>query len=278
MLQTKSVAYLLRQSVPRRGGLLWRGVLAPRLVSHRPRSSSRNLKSVSAVAGFHTQQGKDENDDGTDMQKTWVDNVSPSIQPFLKLARMDRPIGTYLCLLPALWGLSLSAPGFVPDLTHVGTFVAGAFLVRGAGCTINDILDVDIDRQVERTRKRPLASGQLSIPQAVGFLGLQLSAGLALLLTLNEPTILLGCICVPLIGVYPLMKRVTDYPQAWLGVCFNWGVLMGATTSAGWDANQAGGDMRCMCAMLNLAPPPPTHPHTPTHPHIPPHTPIQRAA
>lgn len=191
--------------------------------------------------------------DCTDMShKSWVDKFPDSVQQYLLLARMDRPIGTWLCVLPALWSLSLNLPAFSPsdsnnwlnslDSTQLGifaTFLLGGFVVRGAGCTINDILDRDFDAKVERTRRRPLASGQLSVSQGVGFLITQLSIGFGLLMTLNQPTIALGCVCVPLVMVYPLMKRITDYPQAWLGMCFNWGVFMGATAVCGWEINTA---------------------------------------
>ena len=127
-----------------------------------------------------------------------------------------------------MWSTTIAAPaGALPDATLLAMFGVGAFAMRGAGCTINDLWDRDIDRQVERTRHRPLASGALGVPQALGFLGLQLSAGLAVLLALPPYAVALGFCSVPLFSLYPLAKRVTHYPQAVLGFTFNWGALMG---------------------------------------------------
>ena len=148
--------------------------------------------------------------------------------PYAALGRWDRPIGTWLLLWPCFWSTSLAAPaGALPDASLLALFGVGAFAMRGAGCTINDLWDRDIDKQVERTRNRPLASGALGVPQALGFLGLQLSAGLAVLLALPPYAVGLGFCSVPLFSLYPLAKRVTDYPQAVLGLTFNWGALMG---------------------------------------------------
>ena len=120
-----------------------------------------------------------------------------------------------------------------PDVSLLALFGVGAFAMRGAGCTINDMWDRDIDRQVERTRSRPLASGALTMPQAFGFLGVQLSAGLGVLLSLPPQAVLLGFGSVPLFTLYPLAKRVTNWPQAVLGLTFNWGALMGWTAVHG---------------------------------------------
>ena len=147
--------------------------------------------------------------------------------------RLDRPIGTYLVLLPGLWGLALAAPpGGLPDASLVALFCGGAFVMRGAGCTVNDMWDRRFDGQVARTASRPLASRQLSMLSAWTFLGAQLSVGLAILTQLNWPTIQLGVACVPLVMLYPAMKRFTHLPQVALGAAMNWGVLMGAAATA----------------------------------------------
>ena len=139
-----------------------------------------------------------------------------------------------------MWSTALAAPaGSLPDASLLALFGVGAFAMRGAGCTINDMWDRDIDRQVERTRSRPLASGALSMPQAFGFLGVQLSAGLGVLLALPPQAVLLGLGSVPLFSLYPLAKRFTNWPQAVLGLTFNWGALMGWAAvhgSVAWEA------------------------------------------
>ncbi|KAI8850419.1 UbiA prenyltransferase family-domain-containing protein [Chytridium lagenaria] len=159
------------------------------------------------------------------------------IIPYLRLARIDRPAGTYLLLLPCTWSIgmatfaSAATPlGAVPLLEmgrQLALFSIGAFIMRGAGCTINDMWDKDLDKKVDRTRDRPLASGQLTYPQAFTFLGLQLAGGLAILTQLNWYSILLGSTSLILVGAYPLMKRITNWPQAVLGLTFNWGALLG---------------------------------------------------
>ena len=159
---------------------------------------------------------------------TWVDGVRPAwVIPYLKLARVDAPAGTWLLLWPCAWSLALAAPpGALPDARLCGLFAAGAVLLRGAGCTVNDMWDADIDRRVARTRHRPLASGALSHAQALRFLALQLSAGLAILLQLNSFSHVVGASSLGLVFSYPLMKRVTHWPQAFLGLTFNWGALL----------------------------------------------------
>ena len=177
-----------------------------------------------------------------DQNDTWVDRHAPLVlQPYLKLARVDRPIGTYLVLAPGLWGLALAADtGHFPDAGLGAVFLAGAFLMRSAGCTINDMWDRRFDGLVARTAQRPIASGRLSLLNAWRFLGLQLTAGLALLLQLNMQTIALGVACVPIVAAYPALKRFTHLPQVVLGVAMNWGVLMGVSAVHGeavqWSA------------------------------------------
>lgn len=148
--------------------------------------------------------------------------------PYSSLARWDRPIGTWLLLWPCLWSIGLAAPaGSLPDVGLCALFGVGAFVMRGAGCTANDLWDRDIDKRVERTRSRPLASGALSVRQALGFLGGQLCVALGVLVTLPPHAVLLGFASTPLWTLYPLAKRVTNWPQAVLGLTFNWGALMG---------------------------------------------------
>ena len=157
----------------------------------------------------------------------------PAWHPYLKLARVDRPVGVWLLLFPGLWGLVLAAgsplsPSF--EMRHWGLaaiFILGSFLMRAAGCVINDLWDRHLDAKVERTRPRPLASGELNVPQALAFLFFLLSVSFALLLLLNTFTVILGLIVIIPIIVYPLMKRITWWPQAFLGLTFNWGALMG---------------------------------------------------
>ncbi|MBV9290451.1 MAG: 4-hydroxybenzoate octaprenyltransferase [Hyphomicrobiales bacterium] len=149
--------------------------------------------------------------------------------PFVQLARLDRPIGWQLLLAPcwqatALAGLAL---GRGPDLAHLALFLIGAVAMRGAGSTYNDILDRKLDAGVERTRERPLPSGRISMKAAALFLAAQSLVGLAALLAFNRFSIGLGAVSLAVVAVYPLMKRVTSWPQAALGVAFSWGALMG---------------------------------------------------
>ncbi len=160
----------------------------------------------------------------------WAYRLAPTaVRPYLKLARVDRPIGTWLLLFPCWWGigLALSQWQLWPDLRLLVLFAVGALVMRGAGCTYNDIVDRDIDAKVARTAERPIPSGQVSVKRAAGFLILQLLIGLAVLLQLNHFTIGLGVASLTLVFTYPFMKRITYWPQAWLGLTFNWGALMG---------------------------------------------------
>ena len=159
----------------------------------------------------------------------WIDRHVPSeFRPYARLARLDRPIGTWLLLFPSWWSIALAAqPGAWPDLWLMVLFAIGALVMRGAGCTVNDIIDRDIDAKVARTATRPLASGRLSLTQAFTFLGLQLAIGLVILLQLSASAIWLGVASLILVAAYPYMKRITWWPQAFLGLTFNWGALMG---------------------------------------------------
>jgi len=157
----------------------------------------------------------------------WVDRYAPAFaRPYMKLARLDRPIGTWLLLLPCLWSIALAADDW-PDVRLMVLFAIGSVVMRGAGCTYNDIVDRDIDGRVARTALRPIPSGAVSLAQAFAFLGFQLLVGLAILLSLSTTAIELGFASVLLIAIYPWMKRITYWPQIVLGLVFNWGVLMG---------------------------------------------------
>lgn len=172
----------------------------------------------------------------------WIDRVVPVLlRPFLKLLRLDRPIGIWLLLFPCWWSMTLGAVASGTDLRECLVpallFGLGAVLMRGAGCTVNDILDRDIDRLVERTRVRPLASGAVSVRAALVLVAIVMLAGLLILLQFNTLTIALGLASVPMFLLYPLMKRITGWPQAWLGLTFSWGALAGwiaIVGSPGW--------------------------------------------
>jgi 4-hydroxybenzoate polyprenyltransferase len=168
----------------------------------------------------------------SDIPRGWVDSMPRLIQPYLRLMRLDRPIGTWLLLLPGWWSLTLASVG-VPDLKSVVLFLIGAVVMRGAGCTYNDIVDRDIDAKVARTATRPLPSGQITPRNAWIFLALQLAVGLAVLLQFNLLAIAVGAASLLLIAAYPFMKRITFWPQAWLGLTFNWGVLVGWAAATG---------------------------------------------
>jgi len=166
----------------------------------------------------------------------WSLRLAPArARPYLRLIRFDRPIGTWLLLFPCWWSLALAAAaaGQWPDWRLALLFAVGALVMRGAGCTINDLADRDYDAKVARTATRPIPSGQISPRQALVFLALQLLAGLLVLVQLNGFAILLGLAALPLVFAYPFMKRFTYWPQAWLGLTFNWGALMGWAAATG---------------------------------------------
>jgi 4-hydroxybenzoate polyprenyltransferase len=165
-----------------------------------------------------------------DSTGNWVDRKAPAwARPFLRLARLDRPIGSWLLLLPCWWSLGIAAVRAAApvDLRYAALFFIGAFAMRGAGCTWNDIVDRDLDARVERTRSRPIPSGQVSVRQAAMFLVLQALIGLAVLLQFNWYTVGVGLASLAVVAIYPFMKRVTYWPQIVLGLAFSWGALMG---------------------------------------------------
>ena len=166
-----------------------------------------------------------------DATGNWVDTRAPSwSRPYLRLSRLDRPIGSWLLLMPCWWSAALAAAisGDLGQLPLViALFFVGAFVMRGAGCTWNDITDRDLDAMVERTRSRPIPAGQVSVAQAAAFLVAQSLVGLAVLLQFNGFAIMTGIASLVIVAVYPFMKRITWWPQIVLGLAFSWGALMG---------------------------------------------------
>jgi 4-hydroxybenzoate polyprenyltransferase len=172
-----------------------------------------------------------------DATGNWVDTLAPgAVRPYLRLARLDRPIGSWLLLLPCWWSTALANVALsdpLPNFRHLALFLIGAFAMRGAGCTWNDVLDRDIDARVERTRSRPIPSGQVSVRSALLFLGVQALIGFLVLLQFNGFTIALGIASLAIVAIYPLMKRITHWPQFVLGLAFSWGALMGWAAAFG---------------------------------------------
>ena len=167
----------------------------------------------------------------------WVDTIAPaSTRPYLRLTRLDRPIGWWLLLLPCWWSATLAAIAagqWGPNPWHVLLFSIGAIVMRGAGCTWNDLIDRDIDGRVDRTRSRPIPSGQVSVPSAIAFMVAQALVGLTVLLQFNGFAIAAGIASLAVVAIYPLMKRVTYWPQIFLGLAFSWGALMGWAAAFG---------------------------------------------
>ena len=172
-----------------------------------------------------------------DATGNWVDTLAPRwSRPYLRLSRFDRPIGSWLLLMPCWWSAALAA-----DVAHtirqlpliVVLFFVGAFVMRGAGCTWNDITDRDLDALVERTRSRPIPAGQVSVPRAAVFLVVQALIGLAVLLQFNRFAVATGIASLLIVAVYPFMKRITWWPQIVLGLAFSWGALMGFAVTLG---------------------------------------------
>jgi 4-hydroxybenzoate polyprenyltransferase len=172
-----------------------------------------------------------------DATGNWVDTRAPLwSRPYLRLARFDRPIGSWLLLMPCWWSAALAA-GVAGDLSRlplvIVLFFVGAFVMRGAGCTWNDITDRDLDARVERTRSRPIPAGQVSVAQAAAFLVMQALIGLAVLLQFNRFAIATGIASLVIVAIYPFMKRITWWPQIVLGLAFSWGALMGFAVMLG---------------------------------------------
>ncbi|OCC02920.1 4-hydroxybenzoate polyprenyltransferase [Labrys sp. WJW] len=173
----------------------------------------------------------------------WVDRYAPAAwRPFLRLSRADRPIGGWLLMWPCWWSAALAALHYGTvgqTLWHLALFLIGAFIMRGAGCTLNDLVDRDIDDKVERTRSRPIPSGQVTALAAAVWLGAQALAGLVILLQFNLFAVLLGISSLAVVAIYPFMKRITSWPQAVLGLAFSWGALMGWAGAAAGLAQPA---------------------------------------
>jgi 4-hydroxybenzoate polyprenyltransferase len=172
-----------------------------------------------------------------DATGNWVDTRAPSwSRPYLRLSRLDRPIGSWLLLMPCWWSAALAA-GVAHDIRQLPLvillFFIGAFVMRGAGCTWNDITDRDLDARVERTRSRPIPAGQVSVALALAFLVAQALIGLAVLLQFNRFAVMTGIASLIIVAVYPFMKRITWWPQVVLGLAFSWGALMGFAVTLG---------------------------------------------
>ena len=169
----------------------------------------------------------------------WVTHMPPPLRPWLQLMRLDRPVGTWLLLWPCIFGLLLGAAAeerrFLEwrDYYYVILFAVGALVMRGAGCAFNDIIDRDIDAQVARTRGRPIPSGAITPKQARILLAGLCLVGLIILLQFNWFAVALGAASLLLVAAYPFMKRITWWPQAWLGLTFNWGALLGFAAQTG---------------------------------------------
>ena len=170
-------------------------------------------------------------------RRGFIGALPPRLRPFASLMRIDRPIGTWLLYGPCAWSVALAGVGGRWDLFL--WLALGAFTMRSAGCVYNDIVDKDLDKQVERTRLRPLASGRVTLRSAWLLIGLLCAVGLIVLLQLNVPAALVALASVALVAAYPFMKRITWWPQAWLGLVFSWGALVGWPAVAGeldWPA------------------------------------------
>ncbi len=173
-----------------------------------------------------------------DARRSLVDLLPDSAQRWARLARLDRPIGTWLLFWPCVWGVLLAGEA-MRDWYLIPLFFVGALAMRSAGCVYNDIVDRKLDARVARTRDRPLASGRISVGGAWVFLVALCLIGLAVLVQLNMFAALVALAALALVAAYPFMKRITWWPQAWLGLTFNWGVLVGyaaATGTLGWSA------------------------------------------
>ena len=168
--------------------------------------------------------------------RNWVDRHAPEpLRPWMKLARLDRPTGIWLLMLPGWQGIALAAAiaGRWPDPWLLGAFLVGAVLMRAAGCAVNDVADRDFDARIARTSARPVASGRISRKAALAFAIACTAASAVILLFLNLPSLWLAVASLPLIAAYPFMKRITWWPQAWLGLTFNWGALLGYAAAQG---------------------------------------------
>jgi 4-hydroxybenzoate polyprenyltransferase len=163
----------------------------------------------------------------------WIARLPAAWRPYALLARFDRPIGAWLLFLPGLWAICLAAPDWAEGVRLTLLFALGAVVMRGAGCVVNDLWDRELDRRVARTAGRPLASGAVAPVQALAFLAALSAVGLAVLLQLNAMAIALGVLSLVPVALYPLAKRVTDFPQLVLGLTFGWGAPLGHAAATG---------------------------------------------
>ena len=177
-----------------------------------------------------------------DATGNWVDGLAPAFtRPYLRLARLDRPIGSWLLLMPCWWSVGLAGMRVehFPSLWHIVLFFIGAFAMRGAGCTWNDLVDRNLDARVERTRSRPIPSGQVTVAEATAFMMLQALIGFLVLIQFNRYTVITGLASLLVVAIYPFMKRITYWPQIVLGLAFSYGALMGWPAAFGrldWPA------------------------------------------
>ena len=192
-----------------------------------------------------TQSGKSPEGQVADAVKdNWVDRLAPAAsRPYLRLSRADRPIGTWLLYIPCIWGVLLAAlhDGNLQlwNFWLITAFGAGAWLMRGAGCTWNDITDRHFDAQVARTRSRPIPSGQVTVRGAVLWMAAQALIAFGILLTFGPITVMIGIASLGFVAIYPFAKRFTWWPQVFLGLAFNWGALLGWVAHTGkleWPA------------------------------------------
>ncbi len=198
----------------------------------------QTIETSSISAEPHMSAEQEKSDRVADAAKfNWVDGLAPKfMRPYLRLARLDRPIGIWLLFWPCAFSIGLAAVAIPPNGFNFQVlilFFVGALVMRGAGCTFNDIVDRKIDAKVARTRSRPLPSGQVSTKQAAVFLVAQALVGLIILLQFNAYSIWLGVASLGLVAIYPFMKRVTWWPQLFLGLAFSWGALMGWSSEVG---------------------------------------------
>lgn len=211
-------------------------------------ASKEQPSTAAAAGGSATTSSPKLGPDGLPFQATpaastipakFVANLPVAWQPYAKLARLDKPIGTWLLFSPCTWAITMAAYQTGAPLSHtlwiLGLFGIGSVIMRGAGCTINDMVDHDLDNKVARTRLRPVAAGDVSMKQATTFLGAQCFAGLAVLLSLPSDCFLLGAASLPLVFTYPMFKRFTYYPQIVLSTCFTWGALLGFPAMGVWN-------------------------------------------
>ena len=177
-----------------------------------------------------------------DATGNWVDTRAPPwSRPYLRLSRLDRPIGSWLLLMPCWWSVGLAGmrTEHFPSVSHIVLFFIGAFAMRGAGCTWNDLVDRNLDGLVERTRSRPIPSGQVTVAQATAFMMAQALIGFLVLIAFNRYTVITGLVSLLVVVIYPFMKRITYWPQIFLGLAFSWGALMGWPAAFGrldWPA------------------------------------------